>query len=72
MEMLSKVLDFIQHNMMPAAATMGVVLEMAMRLTPSDKPMSIMHVICDALHMVAKVCGAAGDLLDKVLPQKIK
>jgi hypothetical protein len=72
MEILSKALEMIQHNLMPAAGTMAVVLEMAMRIIPSEKPMSIMHVIADALKMIGKVCAAAGDLLDKVLPQKLK
>ena len=72
MDVLAKILDVIQHNLLPAAGTIGVVVEMGLRLIPSQKPLSVMYVIEDVFHMVGKICGAIGDMMDKVLPQRLK
>lgn len=61
-----------------ASATIAMVLEFALRLYPSQKPLSILHLIGAGLHRLAaagmklaEIAGGAGDLLDKVLPQNI-
>jgi len=72
MEMLAKALELIQAHVMPMAGTIAVVIEMAMRMIPSEKPMSIAHAVSEGFKMVAKVCQAIGDVLDRVLPQKLK
>lgn len=57
----------------PAIASVGALLvEAVLRLVPSEKPLSIMHVASKVLHVAAKVALGVGDLLDKVLPQNTK
>lgn len=48
-----------------------VVLEMIMRLVPSQQPLSVLHVVASVMHIVGKVIGALADFLDKILPQNV-
>ena len=71
MEFLNQVLSFVQG--LSAAQWIGVValvLESVMRLSFTQKPMSFVYLISDGIKMVAKILDAAGQVLDKVLPQK--
>lgn len=69
--MLDKALLLI-HSASGQAGIIAVVLEAALRLIPSEKPLSIGHVIAAALHKVADISAGLANLLDKVLPQNIK
>jgi hypothetical protein len=61
--MFDKILSFL--NFSPAAlSTAGVVLEMVLRLIPSEKPMGILQGLAAVLKRLA-------DLSDKVLPQNL-
>lgn len=70
MEMLDKILAFIM-SANGAAATVAVVLEFALRMLPSEKPLSIAHLIALGLKKCGAVMTAAADLMDRVLPQKV-
>ena len=54
------------------SATLAVVLEFVLRLIPSEKPMSIAHLVGAFIKKLGEVCVAVGGLLDRVLPQKLK
>lgn len=54
------------------AATGAVIVEFVLRLLPSQKPLSIAHVVAGALQSIGVGLKKVGDLLDKVLPQTIK
>lgn len=60
---MDAVLAFLAN---PAVLSVAAILiESLFRLIPSEKPLSI-------LHLVASVMKGAGDFLDKVLPQNLK
>lgn len=50
----------------------GVVVEFALRLIPSEKPLSILHLVGAGIKKVGAGLLAVGGFLDKVLPQKVK
>ena len=50
----------------------AIVVELLLRLVKSDRPRSIIHLVSRVMQAIAALIGRAGDLLDKVLPQKLK
>jgi len=73
MELLNKVLEILATlDSSAAIATAAVVVEFILRLVPSTKPLSILHVIADGIRVVGQIATKAADLLDKVLPQRLK
>lgn len=48
----------------------GLVVEFALHLIPSDKPMGIAHAASAAMHLVGNLCSKVASLLDAVIPQK--
>lgn len=71
MEALNQILNHIPAVDAPILSTIAVILEFAMRLIPSQKPLSIMHLIGRAVRLVGAICMKAADMMDKVLPQKL-
>lgn len=67
-EQILKVLDSAAGQTM----VIGVVLDFVFRLVPSQKPLSLIHVIANVAKKSGEVLSKFGALLDKVLPQKIK
>lgn len=49
-----------------------IALEFAFRMVKSDKPLSIMYLVSDGLKKVGELCQKLGQLLDKILPQRLK
>jgi len=60
------------HSASGQAGIIAIVLESALRLVKSEKPLSIAHLVADSLHKIADLCAGLANLLDKVLPQKLK
>lgn len=54
-----------------ASAAIAIGVELALRIVPSAKPLSILYLVAGILKGSGAVCVKAGELLDKVLPQKI-
>ena len=71
MEIMDQILAGI-GSVAAQSAVIGVVLEFALRLIPSKRPLSILHVVGGVAKKAGAICLAIGDLLDKVLPQKLK
>jgi ERCC4-type nuclease len=54
------------------SAMVAVVIEFVLRMIPSAKPLGIAYIIADVAKAVGGIFMKVGELLDKVLPQKIK
>lgn len=54
------------------ATVIAIVLEFVLRLSKSQKPLSIAYVISDVLKKSGEMLMSIGKLLDKVLPQRLK
>lgn len=69
---LENTLDKIA-NAIPVEGTvvsiLAVILELALRLFKTSKPLSILHIISGTLKSVATICSKVADLLDRILPQ---
>jgi hypothetical protein len=72
MELLDQILNVIQNSLGAQVGVIAVVLDFALRLIKSEKPLSILHGIALGLSKVGKICSAAAAFLDKVLPQRTK
>lgn len=53
-----------------AAPTVALILEFVLRLIPSQKPLSILHIIARVVRVVSNILEKLADLLDLILPQK--
>lgn len=61
-------------NMIPNAtvlAAFATVVEIALRLIPSQKPLSIAYAVEDTIAAVAQLLGKVGDALNHVIPQRV-
>lgn len=72
MDFLNHLLAVIPGGNWAAAGTVAVVLEFALRLSPSAKPLSIAYCLEDGVKIVAAIFGKIGDLMEKLLPQRLK
>jgi chromate transport protein ChrA len=73
MEMIKHLMDVLGSFMSGTAfAAIAMILEMALRLTKSEKPIGIIHMISGFLKAVAGLFSKVAELLDKVLPQNLK
>jgi hypothetical protein len=70
MDILQKALEFIL-SAEGASVTIAIVLEFVFRMIPTQKPLSILHVVAKASHMIGQIFSALGKFLDRVLPQKL-
>lgn len=70
MEYLDKVVEWVT-SAAGMSATLAVIVEFVLRLIPSTKPLSILHLVAEVVKKVGGLCGLLGDLLDKILPQKV-
>lgn len=55
-----------------ASLTIAMVLEFVFRMIPSQKPLSIIYGVAVVIKKSGEVLTKLGNLLDKILPQKIK
>jgi len=68
-------LDTISSYLTPDAAIVtgaAILIELVFRLVKSKKPLSIAHGVAAGARKVSDLCSKLADLLDKVLPQKLK
>ena len=69
-DILDKISAFIM-SAGGATATIAVVLEFALRMVKSKKPLSILYMIAGLMTAVGTILVKAGALLDRVLPQRV-
>jgi hypothetical protein len=72
MEMMKHIIDVLNNHSAGAIATIGTIIEIAIRLIPSEKPMSIMIAVSEIIHAIAEISGAVAIAVDKIIPQKLK
>ena len=53
------------------SVTVAVVMEFVLRLIPSKKPLGLLHIAGDLIEKAGYVLVKVGQLLDKILPQKV-
>lgn len=70
-ELFEKALEFLS-KMDSAAMTLAIVLEFVFRLVPSEKPKSILLYVAKGAEMSGKFLVKLAELLNKVIPQKLK
>lgn len=71
MEILDQVLGWFAALNPVVLGTVAVVLEFALRLFPSQKPLSILQLLAKGARSVGLILTKLADVLDKVLPQVI-
>lgn len=72
MEMVNMVLDWIIANLGTFTVAAAVVLEMLMRIFPTQVPWSMLLVAKALLVKISAALVAVIDFLNKVLPQNVK
>lgn len=70
-DLITKALELLT-SVQGSAVTIAVVLEFVFRMIPSAKPLSIAHIVAAAARGIGAVLTKLADILDKVLPQKVK
>ena len=55
-----------------ASVTIALVLDFAFRMIPSEKPLSIFHLVAKVAGKIGQFLVKFAELADKVLPQKLK
>lgn len=71
MEFIQQAIDFLT-SASGMSATIAITLDFVFRLFPSSKPLSIVHLVAAFVKLLAEALTKLSELLDKVLPQKIK
>lgn len=73
MEFLNHISDVLSKAMSaPVLASIAIGIEFAMRMIKTDKPMSIAYAVAGAVKTAGDILTKCGQLMDKVLPQKLK
>lgn len=70
--MLQEVANFVNVNLMSSAMIVGLLLESALRMFPTDKPKSIILAVSAIVHTIADIVAGVAKFLDKVIPQNLK
>lgn len=70
-ELFAKALEFLS-SVEGSSLSIALVLEFAFRLIPSEKPKSILLVIAKGAEMLGKFLVKLSEILNKVIPQKLK
>lgn len=71
MEFLDKILAFLS-SAEGASLTIAVVVEFILRMIKSEKPLSILYLIANVTKKSGEILVKIGNLMDKVLPQRLK
>lgn len=71
MEFLDKILAFLS-SAEGASLTIAVVVEFILRMVKSEKPLSILYLIANVTKKSGEILVKIGNLMDKVLPQRLK
>lgn len=73
MEFLQKLLEMLtQFGLGPLVGVLAIVIETLLRLVKTEQPKSILYLIADGVKLVGSIFVKAGEILDKVLPQRLK
>ena len=72
MELLDKILLALGQVDGAMIMTISVILEVVLRLVKSERPMSVLLMIAKALEIVGKITSKIAELLNKVIPQRLK
>lgn len=73
MESLNKVLEAVNHAMSaPVLMSVAIGMEFMFRMIKTEKPLSIAYMVADGLKKVGEIMSKCGQLMDKVLPQRLK
>lgn len=72
MEFLQKALEFLTNIDGSVIMTAGIVVEVVFRLVKTDKPRSLLLMAAQALEAGGKVAIKAAELINKVIPQRLK
>lgn len=70
-QFLVDAVKFFQEHLLAQVAIIGMVVDFALRLAKTDKPIDIMRVISRVLKLIGELCVVAAQFLDKVLPQRL-
>jgi hypothetical protein len=70
-DFFAKVMEFLS-SAEGASLTIAVVIDFVFRLFPSEKPKSVLHLVSFFARKLSEVLEKLADVLDKVLPQKLK
>lgn len=68
---LNSILEFL-GKAEGQAVIVAVVVEFALRLFKSEKPLSILYIVSGALKKIGDILVKIAGFLDKILPQKLK
>lgn len=71
MEFLDKILAFLS-SAEGASLTIAVVVEFILRMIKSEKPLSILYLIANVAKKSGEILVKISNLMDKVLPQRLK
>ena len=73
MEALNKMIEAINQAMSaPVLMTIAIGMEFMFRMIKTEKPLSIAYMVADGLKKVGEIMSKCGQLMDKVLPQRLK
>lgn len=72
MDFLAQIAAFVTNSLPAQASIAGIVLEMILRMWPSEKPKSILLMISSMIHMMASIFSGMASFLDKIIPQNLK
>lgn len=70
-EMLKKILELIPAANAGMITSVAVILDFILRMIPTKKPLSILHLAAASLHLIGAIASKAAALLDAVLPQRV-
>ena len=70
-EIFNKAMGFLL-SVEGASVTIAIILDFAFRLIPSDKPKSVIYLVAEVVKKSGEFLVKLGQILDKVLGQKIK
>lgn len=71
MEVFYKAMEFLS-SVEGASVTIAVVLDFAFRMIPSEKPKSVVYLAAEIIKKSGEFLVKLGQILDKVLGQKLK
>ncbi len=71
MHFVDLAMAFLNSLSGPVMVGIAAVIEMGLRLIKSPKPLSILHLFGDGAHKIGALLVKIGDVLDKILPQRI-
>ena len=71
-DVLDKIIAALTGISGPVLVGAAAVIELVFRLLKTDKPLSIAHVVAASARKVSDALEILANILDKILPQRIK